>query len=1242
MWEKNLSQRFILIGAVLLIGLVLLFPYSCSDNTFRLNLRPGLDIAGGVAMIFEINEEGLENYPGNLAEDMKQLLQKRVDPQGVYGLEWRVHGRNRIEVQMPLPPADIKERRADYDNARQALYDTNVSKGDLEAALGLAPAERQARLAQLAGASAERQALLTAAAEASDHYHQAVAAMKAAEGGVAESQPASAPDLKPLRDAVRDAEEDLLDATDRVLATNFPVGRFEEALEKSLSTSPKAGQPFDRLKNDWLDVYPQLADSISNVVDQYNKWAEKRTFLDGPADLQRLLRGAGVLTFRILAEPSPENATKWDSLREQLAERGARGVRETGFAWFRVDNPVAFLNLDTPADLKDRDPHSFEASPYRAVMGTYDGDWYVLARTDAQGEMKGDSKRSWQLRNARADRDELGRPQVSFVFDVVGGNKFGELTGANVAKQLCIFVDDVAYSSANIREQIRTSGRITGDFSPQKVAYLVQTMQAGALPARLKDTPISERTLGSSLGAANLHMAFRAGIAGVIAVAIVMGVYYMLAGGIANVALLLNIVLVLAAMAMLQARVTLAGIAGVILTIGMSVDANVLIFERMREEKERGSSLRMIIKNGYDKAFSTIIDANITTLLTCIILYYVGSEEVKGFGLTLGWGIVISLFTALFVTRTIFAALLHYHLITDIKMFKLIGVPKIDWYAKRKFFVPVSAILILAGCFLLYERGLDALDVEFRGGVSAELELKQNDMVLPGNGSTEVAVNDIRIRDAITSVAAGVSADAENLVDAQITAVPDDPRLFVVGLEGVSAARLAALLTEPLEDAGLLARGGVDTTTGSDEISVRVQEDVDADKLKAFVAGYAKDAKNLVGRLSNVNVSRVIETDKEGLIWSITTTETNKRLVQYVLEVAMGDNLQRQPAISHQLRHGMEPAYPVTSRRLGEVVPGLPEAVSGRDVTKYLDGAALHLDELSPPVSIEAMTLRLRNMRLQPDFQDLPWRDFEVLGVAPTGEKDLEGHDTYTGVVILVVDPEIAYSRDPEEWAAALAEPEVKLAEDTLGTEQSLRKVSQFKPQVAEQSQVRALMALLLSWGMIIAYMWLRFGRVTYGVAGVVALVHDVLIALAFVGISGWIGGQNHPIGEFFLIEDFHINMTIVAAFLTIIGYSINDTIVVFDRIRETRGRLGVVTPEIINSSINQCLSRTILTSATTLIVLVTMYIFGGGSIRGFNFCMIIGILTGTYSSIAIAAPLLMIRGQRVTARGTVTSAKPV
>jgi SecD/SecF fusion protein len=265
-------------------------------------------------------------------------------------------------------------------------------------------------------------------------------------------------------------------------------------------------------------------------------------------------------------------------------------------------------------------------------------------------------------------------------------------------------------------------------------------------------------------------------------------------------------------------------------------------------------------------------------------------------------------------------------------------------------------------------------------------------------------------------------------------------------------------------------------------------------------------------------------------------------------------------------------------------------------------------------------------MRLQPGYQDYPYRRFKVMGVTPAGE-DAEGRPLYSSVVVVVVDDKYPYSDDKQLWASAFAEKELELTEAALDTEQALRKVSQFKPQIAQQSTTQASLALLLSWVMIIGYLWIRFGRPMYGLAGVCALIHDVCIALAFLGFGALIA--KYALGRALLVGDFKINMTIVAAFLTIIGYSVNDTIVVFDRIRETRGRLGRVTPEVVNASINQCMARTLLTSATTFVILLIMYIFGGSSIRGFNYCMMVGVLTGTYSSIAIATPLLMLRSGR-------------
>ena len=573
--------------------------------------------------------------------------------------------------------------------------------------------------------------------------------------------------------------------------------------------------------------------------------------------------------------------------------------------------------------------------------------------------------------------------------------------------------------------------------------------------------------------------------------------------------------------------------------------------------------------------------------------------------------------------------LIKYNLITDIKMLHLIGTPKIDWYAKRKIFIPISLIVMIIGCGLLYVRGAhDALDVEFLGGVNAEVKLKDS---VAGDWG------DKRIGDRLEEVGREISSAGEKLADAKVTAVPSSPGLFRVTVPDVSNEEVAAMIGEPLEGANLLQRDGLDTSSEHGAVLLRGGDNASADSLQAAIRALAgAGAYNIPQAGSNIgraNVGMVTEAganEAAGTRWNITTTETNKALVTYALVDAFGNDLDIQPRISFVLREKNGLPYPITARRLEACIPDLP-AGAGGDVTNELGGAAIYFNELSPPQTLVALTTRLRNMRLQPDYENMPWRDYEVKGVQQAVGADGKpltgpnGQPLYSGVVVAVGDQTINYSDSPEVWEQELAIPEQNLAEAAFDREQTLRKVTQFKPQIASQSQTRASMALIFSWAMIIGYLWIRFGRPVFGIAGVLALIHDVLIALAFVGISGWIGGANHPIGNALLISDFKIDMTIVAAFLTIIGYSINDTIVVFDRIRETRGRMGAVTPQIINQSINQTLSRTIMTSLTTFVVLLVMYIFGGSSIRGFNYCMMIGVITGTYSSIAVASPLLML-----------------
>ncbi len=1232
--EKNLRQQLILIGVVVLFALIALIRWS-PETGLRLNLKPGLDIAGGVAMIFEVDDRGLEQsgFAGdNLAETMKTLLQKRVDPQGLYNLVWRVHGKKRIEIQMPLPPKEAQQQREDYRKAEDELFAMNLRRGQIEGSFQLSGAEREAAIARLAslgtdGADAsakkvaeERAVFLREAAAAYDALQaarQQVEAQRAAQAASQPADPAAATQpseaLRTARIAQRDASETYNSALEKILTTNLESRRFQDVLDLDAAS--------DARKNSLKELrekHPHLAGRIDNVIAKHVIWQKNRGFLDGPADLQRLLKGAGVLEFRILAEPSPENAARYDRLRKKLAEVGAEAAREgESEGWYKIDNALQFFNLDSPSELAKYDYKNNNLF----VIDKVGEDFYVLSKIDKEHGLTRTADRKWSLKRSIADRDEHGRLAVHFELDAAGGDMFGRLTEQNIGKQLCIFVDDLAYSSANIRSKISTSGQISGDFSRDKVDYLVQTMMAGALPARLKDTPVSERTIGSSLGEENLSKAMRSGLLGAALVVVLMIVYYRGLGLIAVIAVAFNVLLTLAMLAMLDARITLDALAGLILSMGMCVDANILINERMREELQRGASLRLAMKNGFDRAWTAILDGNLTTLLTAVIIYYVGSQEIRGFGLTLGWGIALNLFTAVFAARVLLASGVRFGLIRSFSMMQLIQTPTIDWYSKRRLFIPLSIAITVVGLVLMGIRSSHTyLDVEFLGGTSATIELKKAGQL-----------NDIEIANKLKAVGKQISDESANLREAAVEERAGAPGEFVVRVPQLDSIRIAAMLTEPLEEAGFMVRGGVTPGAERDSVNVRVQEGITLDKLREFVRGQAGVVIQAGRNISDANVSSVLEggsTLEKGRLWEIVTTETNKALVQHAMVLAIGGDLEVQQRILFTPKAGADKPLPILDRRAEAVLPpGLLPPGTVVDLTDYLGGAALYFEELNPPQTAAGLKSRLRNMRLQPGHQDMPWRSFDVFGVKPAGKDGEE--TTYSSVIVAVVDPAFSYVEKPDRWQAEFAAKEQELVVATFNTEQALRKVSQFKPQIASQAQLWAITAVSLSWIMIVLYVWIRFGRAMYGIAGVAGLIHTVLLALAFVGFAGLIGGAGHPLGSALLVENFKINMTIIAALLTLIGYAINDTIVVFDRVRELRGRLGIVTPQTINDAVNQCMSRTILTGICVLGVLLIMYVFGGSSIRGFNYCMFIGVVAGTYSSVLIASPLLLLRADR-------------
>lgn len=253
---------------------------------------------------------------------------------------------------------------------------------------------------------------------------------------------------------------------------------------------------------------------------------------------------------------------------------------------------------------------------------------------------------------------QFGRPVVNFELNRRGGRTFGRETGRNIGKQMAIVLDEQVFTAPVIRGQISRSGQIEmGQATLEEAADLALVLRAGALPAPLR--VVEERSVGPSLGQDSVNKGFTAGLIGLAAVVVIMIGYYRLAGLFAVIALSLYSLYTLGALAALDAVLTFPGIAGFVLSIGMSVDANVLIFERIREELEAGRSVRPAVSEGFRQALSAIVDSNITTLLTAAILYYAGTGPIQGFAITLGLGIVISMFTAIFVTRTLFTLYLE-------------------------------------------------------------------------------------------------------------------------------------------------------------------------------------------------------------------------------------------------------------------------------------------------------------------------------------------------------------------------------------------------------------------------------------------------------------------------------------------------------------------------------------------------------------------------------------------------------
>ena len=584
--------------------------------------------------------------------------------------------------------------------------------------------------------------------------------------------------------------------------------------------------------------------------------------------------------------------------------------------------------------------------------------WYLIKK---RWSMSGKN-----ISEAYPSVDQYGKRQIILRFNNKGAKHFAKLTSDNVGRQLAIVLDNKLYSAPVINTAITGgSAEITGRFSQEECKAISDALVSGSLPFEIKVEGIFNTD--PTLGKANVENGIWAGILALIVVVLFISIYYMRAGIVAVFALAVNVVLVLGALAAFDATLTLPGIAGIILTMGMAVDANVLIFERIREELNKGKNLSSAIVQGYQHAFVTIIDANLTTLFTALILMKVGTGPVKGFAVTLSIGIFTSVFTALFLTRLIFDYFDRFCNFQKMTMCTWLKNPKFDFLGKRKAAFLISALLIISSLILCGVKGRKMLGIDFTGGTQITFDYQKR-----------VPIQQIR------------------------------------------------------------------------------------DELKK----------------ANYEAKVTYKT-------SLASQADNKKL-----EVLIRDNIK---------------------------------------IDKGEEGAG------SPKAKIAAV--------LNAKFP----------------EADFKGGD-----------------------------------ESSLGG------------LVGWEFSKSALIAIGLAFLGIIIYISIRF-EFAYAIASIIALLHDVIIA---TGIFVLCGNE--------------VSLPVVAALLTIIGYSLNDTIVVFDRIREGLN-LNPDMPykSVINMSINNTLSRTILTSLTTLIVLIILFFFGGIAINDFVLVMLLGVIIGTYSSIFVASPIV-------------------
>jgi SecD/SecF fusion protein len=1163
---SNLYWRIVIcLVPTVLSGIIVgraIVKYNAGEGGFKL----GADLAGGTKLVYEIDPDRKpENYK---KEDLATALKKRIDPADLYNIEIRTLGDTHVEIILPTGSAHQAEvAEAAWQEVLKRVQSNYASKlGNEELDANRGQARELMQLVEQKIRTKEWSKLLAAVGEKFP---------KVKENKDIKLESISVGRTAELSEKLRSANLATEAELKTLIESTYQPVKFEDVEKYVNDVYPPSQQRKDLTAEEiesikqkiqavgsmeFLILANQIDDrDVVNALQEHFDTAKNATLVE---DLeQRALRG---LPPPLPAFPAGERS--WPTTRPELgnvtyrwvevgkqerkslgldnASEAAGGANWQQAATDRAANRVTVLSGMNQVVLFSRKCQSARLS--EADRNRKKFEYFLLCREPDVVDDVRQTVTGKELVSAHPTTDRKGDPVVGFEFNNLGGDRFFNVTNKNLPNQniyrhLAILLDDQIVSAPRLNEAIRSNGQISGNFTAREVDQMVSILRSGALPATLKPKPTGENQISPGLGADTTKNGILSVVVAFSAVLVFMCIYYRFAGMVASVALLANLLLTIAFMVFVNATFTLQALAGLVLMLGMAVDANVLIYERLREERDRGANLIVALRNAYDRALPTILDTHLTSIFTSIILYAFGDSRLKGFGVSLFAGLVISLFTSLFMTRTIFDLWMKMNLLKKLGMFRMLTKPNVNFMRIRHYWFTATITVSILSVILFMWRGSDSLDIDFIGGTSFGGQLKD-----PAN---------------IGQLRQWLSKESqEKLLKVDRVEQRDDAgNIFAITFSGGSTS-VVELATRAHGNSKEEREKDVTTRAsklevGTPTLDLSRTEGVASGSSKFFNVSTREKERDLV----LVILNRLLVDDKgQSLLQRVPIEKIEYRPKQVVLHFAdyaspgaMTD-LVRRELVSAGVR---DPAFDIS---------GLDRSRKGRHKTMLVD--------LSGPM-----------------FSHLTQQDIQKIFVQT--EKDYNERPPY----------------------------------DQLNTIDAV---------MAEDALTKALYAIIASWVVILMYLWFRFGSWKFGAAAVLCLIHDLVFTIGIIVFCHYIVDWVPWLAGILKIDDFKINMPAIAALLTLAGYSVNDTIVVFDRIREVRGKNPLLTSQMINDSANQTLSRTLLASLTVWLVVLVLYWFGGEGVHLFAFVMVVGVVIGTYSSIYIASPLLLIFGEGASAKG--------